>query len=307
MTNAQPTVRMNVPDVSLVSGSGSVCMYMQATPGPAGHPRGVLCPSGWGLVLLRVVVKLRSDRSIRRVTDTIMMIFVVVSTLLPRTVSFVSGTPTFRASILIAGGEAASFKNCMITLSPRATAKHSRLRLCVVEPPEDAVTLADDDNATIVPAPAGTQTPAAAFEQPVGIHPGVLCDVTLNPIVGFRYTDGEGYDLCQAAFDELTPAQQRRLQRLEPPITPRRTLLAGAALALFMPPLLASLQSSAPSSKVDEDEPTGWRGSSGREDDLWELPELSPAEKLVAAFFRPSVPAGQREVDPTATRARLMR
>ena len=43
----------------------------------------------------------------------------------------------------------------------------------------------------------------------MGLHPGVLCDRTLSPIVGYRYTDGAGYDLCQAEFDKLDVAERR--------------------------------------------------------------------------------------------------
>ena len=40
----------------VIGGVGTVCvcvLCMQATPGPAGHPNGVLCPSGMGPGLLR--------------------------------------------------------------------------------------------------------------------------------------------------------------------------------------------------------------------------------------------------------------
>ena len=45
-------------------------------------------------------------------------------------------------------------------------------------------------------------------EAPVGVHPGVLCDKTLNPITGWRFTDGAGYDLCEAEFLKLEPAER---------------------------------------------------------------------------------------------------
>ena len=107
-----------------------------------------------------------------------------------------------------------------LTPSPR-TPHHSRLGL--IEPSQplplagsaEAVETAEGEAATgmaaaaeaVTPSPlaqpagsglsAGIQSPG--IEQPVGIHPSVLCDKTMAPIVGYRYTDGKGYDLCQVS------------------------------------------------------------------------------------------------------------
>lgn len=153
--------------------------------------------------------------------------------------------------------------------------------------------------------------------QPAGFHPGVLCDKTLAPIVGFRYTDGKGYDLCQAEFDKLSTEEQRRFQRLAPPITPRRVLLAGALAfggvrlsSLFHPPpssvvqdgCSGARQASTPSDVSADcyaafDTPYGTLA-----DDFLMPPPPSAAERLVDFFFKPQVPAGRREADPTARR-----
>lgn len=130
--------------------------------------------------------------------------------------------------------------------------------------------------------PTGSaQATASGAAVPVGLHPGVLCDVTMMPITGYRYTDGHGYDLCQAAFDELPAVEQRRFERLDPPLTPRRAVVASVASVLLGSQLGALSPRATPSS-------SGGRGEREDEADLWELPPLSPAEKLVAAIFRPA-------------------
>ena len=152
--------------------------------------------------------------------------------------------------------------------------------------------------------------------QPAGIHPGVLCDKTMAPIVGFRYTDGKGYDLCQAEFDKLSAEEQRRFQQLAPPITPRRALLAaavalgGVQLASLLPAQPSSVQdgcsgarqASSPSDVSADcyaafDTPFGTLA-----EDFLMPPPPSAAERLVDFVFKPQVPAGRREADPTAKR-----
>jgi len=129
------------------------------------------------------------------------------------------------------------------------------------------------------------QATASGAAVPVGLHPGVLCDVTMMPITGYRYTDGQGYDLCQAAFDELPAVEQRRFERLDPPLTPRRAVVASVASVLLGSQLGAlSLRATSFSS-------SGGRGEREDEADLWELQPLSPAEELVAAIFRPAAQA----------------
>ena len=120
---------------------------------------------------------------------------------------------------------------------------------------------------------------------PVGLHLGVLCDKTFNPITGYRYTRAgsqPSYDLCQAEFDKLSTQEQQRFERVAPQLTPRRAvvaLLAGAASLWFA--------TSAP--------PPPPRRDYDAYDDLYELPPLSPAEELVDFFFKPKVPASERE------------
>ena len=107
----------------------------------------------------------------------------------------------------------------------------------------------------------------------------------MMPITGYRYTDGQGYDLCHAAFDELPAVEQRRFERLDPPLTPRRAVVASVASVRLGSQLGAlSLRATSFSSR-------GGRGEREDEADLWELQPLSPAEELVAAIFRPAAQA----------------
>ena len=117
-------------------------------------------------------------------------------------------------------------------------------------------------------------------EAPVGVHPGVLCDKTLNPITGWRFTDGAGYDLCEAEFLKLEPAEQLRFERVGPPITPRRALIAGVGVVAA-----ARLLASAPPPRVarDADDICAEGGCN----DIYELPQLTPAEMAVGLVFRP--------------------
>ena len=117
----------------------------------------------------------------------------------------------------------------------------------------------------------------------------MVCDKTLNPITGFRYTkvgSVPSYDLCQAEYDKLSTAEQSQFQRLPPPVTPRRVAIAVGFATLVVLASGQRLQQQPPSSLI-----------SPREDseDFLELPPLSPAEELVALFFRPKIPATQRE------------
>ena len=141
---------------------------------------------------------------------------------------------------------------------------------------------------------------AGSPSQPVGVHLGVVCDRTLNPIVGYRYTRAgsrPSYDLCQAEYDKLSPEEQRSFERLAPTFTPRR-----AAIALSVMAAVAAALRFAPTAGS----PTG-TGASYDYDDFLELPPLSPAEELVGAIFRPRVPATEREVAPTAPRRPALR
>ena len=133
---------------------------------------------------------------------------------------------------------------------------------------------------------------------PVGLHLGVVCDETMNVISGYRYTrigSSPSYDLCQAEFDKLPAEEQAGFERLAPPITPRRALLFGLGTAA-----LASAIAAVPPPTRDAREQGLYY------DDFIELPPLSPAEQIVAFFFKPVVPATQREASPRSTRRPLI-
>ena len=84
---------------------------------------------------------------------------------------------------------------------------------------------------------------------------------------------------------ELPAVEQRRFERLDPPLTPRRAVVASVASVLLGSQLGAlSLRATSFSS-------SGGRGEREDESDLWELQPLSPAEELVAAIFRPAAQA----------------
>ena len=174
------------------------------------------------------------------------------------------------------------------------------------------------------PSPPSARTPSPRMclepaeeppvAQPVGLHPGVLCDRTLSPIVGYRYTDGAGYDLCQAEFDKLDVAGRRRLTRVAPPVTPRRALLAAAVAAvaaqlasLAAPPSpsdgCGAARTAASPSDVTADCYAAFDTPYGTlADDFLMPPPPSAAETLLDLVFSPRVPAGQREANPTAKR-----
>jgi hypothetical protein len=141
-------------------------------------------------------------------------------------------------------------------------------------------------------------TEPAAAPPVVGVHPGVLCDKTLNPIVGYRYTvvgQQPSYDLCEEEFAKLPQSAQRRFQRIAPPLTPRRVLLfAGAAAAAVTTLTTGRLSLSL---QPRNDAPAREREAEWDADDIGdirELPPLSPAENLLGRIFRPAV-AGATE------------
>ena len=139
---------------------------------------------------------------------------------------------------------------------------------------------------------------APSEEAPVGVHLGVVCDKTLNPITGWRYMrkgSAPSYDLCQDAFDQLTPEEQLSFDRIAPPLTPRRAAIGlGAVVAALN---IASLLTP---KRMPGPDPLDY-------DDLVELPPLSPAEEIVAFFFKPKIPATQRERRPLLSRAGFLR
>lgn len=139
------------------------------------------------------------------------------------------------------------------------------------------------------------EDPLPTVEQPLGIHLGVICDKTMNPIVGYRYTrkgSNPSFDLCQAEYDKLSESEQQRFERIDPQLTPRRAVFgvaATAALAALGRATLFGPVLTPPTLREDEY-------------DYMELPPLSPAESLVGMIFQPKVPATVREVAPTAPR-----
>ena len=94
-------------------------------------------------------------------------------------------------------------------------------------------------------------------------------------------------------LDELEAAEASQFERSPPPITPRRTLAAMAALALGI--ALSRASPEAPAAPKQRDPRLFY-------EDFVEIPPLSPAEQLVAFFFRPQAMATQREAAPTAKR-----
>ena len=120
----------------------------------------------------------------------------------------------------------------------------------------------------------------------------------MNPIVGYRYTDGKGYDLCQSEFDKLSANEQGRFKQVAPPVTPRRALIAAVAVAVAVQAIARPSGSERPGTRVL----SGYADSLDDLEEILELPPLSPAEELVGLIFKPKVPAGEREADPTARR-----
>ena len=143
-----------------------------------------------------------------------------------------------------------------------------------------------------------TEEPSAA---PVGVHPGVLCDESLSIITGYRYTkrgSDPSFDLCQDEYDKLSAEDKSGFERISPPVTPRRVALGFGALAITAAAAVVLPGPSKPA--VREQDPLLFY------DDFIELPQLSPAEEIVSFFFKPKVPATQREAAPQAPRRAVL-
>ena len=175
----------------------------------------------------------------------------------------------------------------LVAVPTTITSRAPAIQLFCAEPQSQQST---EIAAAAEPSPQGTETAAAAAAAPeppppIGLHRGVVCDKTLNPIVGYRYTrrgSEPSYDLCQAEYDKLAAAERGRYDRIDPQLTPRRALIGAGVLVLLATWLLGAPPPPPPTAREDLDE-------------IYELPPLSPAEQLVAVFFRPVVPASQRE------------
>ena len=135
----------------------------------------------------------------------------------------------------------------------------------------------------------------------VGLHLGVICDKTFNPIVGYRYTrigSKPSFDLCQSEFEKLDADEQRGFEKISPPVTPRRAVLTLGATAAIAAVLPAALESS----PTDRERYLERLENENVDVNMIELPPLSPAEELVGYIFKPKVPATQREAAPMAPR-----
>ena len=134
---------------------------------------------------------------------------------------------------------------------------------------------------------------------PGAFHPGIVCAVKQQLIVGFRYdrpataedqqaarTAGyqpiATYSLCQEAFDELPPEDQATFQRVAPAVDPARLAVAAFVASL----VLGSVGGVLSTGRLLDG---SWNGAPPLEEpsDYAELPQLSPAEKLVALIFKP--------------------
>lgn len=91
--------------------------------------------------------------------------------------------------------------------------------------PEDAAVVGQlmPDQQAIVTAAGLTSAQLQAVCNAVAAqqHLGIICDATRQqPIIGVRYTkpsNGDTYDLCQAAFDKLQPEEQELFEAVPTP------------------------------------------------------------------------------------------
>mmetsp|Transcript_40300 Transcript_40300/g.99905 ORF Transcript_40300/g.99905 Transcript_40300/m.99905 type:complete len:654 (-) Transcript_40300:130-2091(-) len=67
----------------------------------------------------------------------------------------------------------------------------------------------------------GMKSDGCGYGDP-NVHPGITCDKSgMCPIVGPRFNlKGHDYDLCEAEFNKLDPAEQAKFVRIEPPVPP---------------------------------------------------------------------------------------
>mmetsp|Transcript_26651 Transcript_26651/g.60969 ORF Transcript_26651/g.60969 Transcript_26651/m.60969 type:complete len:654 (-) Transcript_26651:521-2482(-) len=67
----------------------------------------------------------------------------------------------------------------------------------------------------------GMKSDGCGYGDP-NVHPGITCDKSgMCPIVGPRFNlKGHDYDLCEAEFNKLAPAEQAKFVRIEPPVPP---------------------------------------------------------------------------------------
>merc|ERR1711871_1165030 len=110
-------------------------------------------------------------------------------------------------------------------LANQAAAIQASLGTVVELSPEDdaAVGQLTQDQQAIVAAAGLTSAQLQAVCSAVAEqqHLGIICDATRQqPIVGVRYTkpsNGDTYDLCQAAFDKLQPEEQEEFEAVPTP------------------------------------------------------------------------------------------
>jgi len=110
-------------------------------------------------------------------------------------------------------------------LANQAAAIQASLGTVVELSPEDAAAVGQltQDQQAIVTAAGLTSAQLQAVCNAVAAqqHLGIICDATRQqPIVGVRYTkpsNGDTYDLCQAAFDKLQPEEQEEFEAVPTP------------------------------------------------------------------------------------------
>lgn len=141
---------------------------------------------------------------------------------------------------------------------------------------------------------------APVSEPPPGaFHPGIVCAVNRQLIVGYcyarpstpadrqaaldaGYTPIDSYSICQQAYDALPAEEQLTFDRIAPPLEPVKLSLLAFAAAL----LLGAIGGVLSTGQFLDGTPNG----SPPLDPLVEYsetPQLSPAEALVALVFRP--------------------
>lgn len=146
---------------------------------------------------------------------------------------------------------------------------------------------------------------APVLEPPPGaFHPGIVCAVNRQLIVGYRYSRpstpadrqaaldagytpiGE-YSICQEAYAALPAEEQQTFERVAPPLEPVKLSLLAFAAAL----LLGAVGGVLSTGQFLDGSPNGLPPLDPLSDSEMLLdsgmPQLSPAEWLVALVFRP--------------------
>ena len=91
------------------------------------------------------------------------------------------------------------------------------------------------------------------------------------------------YSICQEAYDALPEEEQKSFERIAPPLDPARLALVAFGATL----LLGSAGGILSTGRL-LDGATNGAPPLDQLTDFAEVPQLSPAEKLVALIFRPA-------------------